>query len=80
MVHFVLHTLMFTSIMFLVQDKFDEETNFTRAALPKRSNVQLFVIDCIITNNTGTYITFHERILCLSLIHIIGILSFDCQL
>ena len=41
--------------------------------------MQLFIIDCIITNNTGNYLTFHERILCLFIIKIIGVLSFDCQ-
>ena len=72
------YTLMCTCIMFLVQYQFDELTNFARAASPKRSNVRLFVIDSI-TNNTGTYLTLHERILCLFIIKINGILSFDGQ-
>ena len=55
-------------------------TNFAHAALPKCSNVRLFVINCIITNNIGSYLTFHECILCLFIIRIIGILSFDHQI
>ena len=51
----------------------------SRAASTKRSHVQLFVIYFIITNNTGTYLIFCERILCLFIINIIGILSFDRQ-
>ena len=37
------------------------------------------VTDYIITNNTGTYLIFHERILCLLIIKIICVLSFDRQ-
>ena len=39
--------------------------------------MRLFVIDYIITNNTGTYLTFNERILCLFIIKIIAMLDFD---
>ena len=71
---------MFSGVLYtLFLYPYVHEYHASHVVSPKCTNVQLFVIDCIITNNTGTYLTFHEHILCLFIKQQIGILSFDHQ-